>query len=183
MRSALLALVPEAQVLDGAAEEMPLPSAIADAVVAAQAFHWFANARAVREIARVLSPEGVLILVWNTKDSQDPLMETIDAILAPYRLGSPGFASTRWREVFEGEHSPLSLASHDTFSFEERLTLGQLKGRVLSASYIALLEKRLQSAVVLQLEELVEPAANDRALDDATIVMHGRTEVFVARRK
>jgi hypothetical protein len=110
-------------------------------------------------------------------------MEGIDAILAPYRLNNPGFASAPWREVFEEDDSPLRLTSRNTFSFEEPLTLGQLKGRVLSTSYIALLEERLQTAIMQQLEGLTQPVANNEAPDEATIVMRYRTEVFVARRK
>lgn len=89
MRSVLRARVPEAEVTDGTAEEMPLPSAIAEAVIAAQAFHWFANQQAVQEIARVLKPDGTLLLVWNVKDPQDQTMAAIDAILRPYGSGSP----------------------------------------------------------------------------------------------
>ncbi len=62
MRGTLQARVPEAEILDGTAERIPLPAAVADAVVAAQAFHWFANPQAVREIARVLRRDGTLIL-------------------------------------------------------------------------------------------------------------------------
>ena len=36
-----------------------LPDASVDAVVCAQAFHWFATTEALSEIARVLKPEGV----------------------------------------------------------------------------------------------------------------------------
>jgi len=75
MREALRVRVPEAEVMEGTAERMPLPSAMADAVVVAQAFHWFANAQAVLEIGRVLKPGGVLVLVWNVRDPDDHFME------------------------------------------------------------------------------------------------------------
>lgn len=177
MRDALRTRVPEAEVIAGTANDIPLPSATADAVVTAQAFHWFANYAAVREIARVLKPDGALVLAWNVRDSRDPLMEQIDAILAPYRLGSPGFDSTPWREVFDRKVSPLRITAHQTFAFEERLILAQLKGRTLSASYIALLEERHQAAVLAQLERLIGSTA-----DDAPVVMRYQTEVYVARR-
>ena len=173
MREALRLRVPEAEVLEGTAEEMPLPSAIADAVVVAQAFHWFANSAAVREIARVLKPDGALILVWNIRDPGDPLMTGIDAVLAPYRSTSPGYASTGWRDVLEEADSPLELMSQRTFAFEEPTTLRHLKGRVLSTSYVALLEGGLQSEVMRQLEELM--GSKD---GDTPVCMKYRTEVF-----
>jgi SAM-dependent methyltransferase len=42
-------------------------------VFAGQAFHWFANDAAVREIARVLRPDGVLALLWNEALDPSPL--------------------------------------------------------------------------------------------------------------
>ena len=90
MRQVLAARVPEAEVIAGTAEHTGLPRAVADAVVVAQAFHWFANPDAVREIARILKPEGVLALVWNVRDSSDAFMEKLYAVLAPHRQNSPG---------------------------------------------------------------------------------------------
>ncbi|HUO40647.1 MAG TPA: class I SAM-dependent methyltransferase [Mycobacterium sp.] len=54
----------------GTAEEIPLPDNSVDAVLVAQAWHWFEPARAVAEVARVLRPGGRLGLVWNTRDER-----------------------------------------------------------------------------------------------------------------
>lgn len=177
MRDVLRKAVPEAEVMDGTAGEIPLPSAAADMVLVAQAFHWFADRDAVREIARVLKPEGLLALVWNTRDSDDPFMEQLYTVLAPYRLDSPGYDSTPWRKVFDGKDAPLGIASHKSFPWEESLTLAHLKGRVRSTSYIALLETPVQVVVMRELEALVGSEA-----DDAPVSMRHRTEVFIARR-
>ena len=177
MRAALPLCAPGAEVLDGTAEDIPLPSGSADAVVVAQAFHWFADAEAVREIARVLKPRGALLIAWNVKDPRDPLMTGIDAILAPYRSTSPGYSSTPWRDVFYEADSPLRLVAHETFPFEEPVTLGQLKGRVLSTSYVALLDTGLQAEVMRRLDRLVGSEDNS-----TPVCMRYQTEVFVARR-
>lgn len=50
------------------AEAMPMQSGWAEAVVVAQAFHWFDQERAVPEIRRLLSPGGSLGLIWNVRD-------------------------------------------------------------------------------------------------------------------
>jgi SAM-dependent methyltransferase len=47
MRRELAAALPEVTALEGAAEALPLADASVDAVVCAQAFHWFANDRAL----------------------------------------------------------------------------------------------------------------------------------------
>ena len=48
----------DGRVVDGTAEAIPLPAASVDAVVVAQAFHWFDAIRALSEIHRVLRPGG-----------------------------------------------------------------------------------------------------------------------------
>jgi SAM-dependent methyltransferase len=178
MRRVLAAEVPEAEVLEGTAVHIPLKSHIADAVVVAQAFHWFANTDAANEISRVLKPEGVLALVWNKRDHRDPWMARLREIIDPYRGDSPHHEDMRWREVFAATDSPLTLTEHKTFSWQEQITLERLKGRVLSISFIALLDPTGQSAVFRRLEEL---AGSD---DDQTpVFMKYQTEVFFASRR
>ena len=62
--------LPDTPALLGTAEEIPLPDNSVDAVLVAQAWHWFDPTRAVIEVARVLRPGGRLGLVWNTRDER-----------------------------------------------------------------------------------------------------------------
>jgi SAM-dependent methyltransferase len=75
MRAILQRVVPEAEALAGRAEQIPLPDGAAEAVFAAQAFHWFATDEAVAEIARVLRSGGVFGDIWNSPDTsrENPL--------------------------------------------------------------------------------------------------------------
>jgi ubiquinone/menaquinone biosynthesis C-methylase UbiE len=58
MRRELEATVAGVDALEGTATDIPLGDASADAVFVADAFHWFATADALAEIARVVRPGG-----------------------------------------------------------------------------------------------------------------------------
>ncbi len=62
--------LPSVRSVPGRAEEIPLPDGSVDAVLAGQAMHWFDLDRALPEIARVLTPDGVLAGLWNVDDDR-----------------------------------------------------------------------------------------------------------------
>jgi SAM-dependent methyltransferase len=70
MLELLRTALPETPALLGTAEHIPLPDNAVDAVLVAQAWHWFDPERAVAEVARVLRPGGRLGLVWNVRDDR-----------------------------------------------------------------------------------------------------------------
>ena len=70
MLEVLSAALPGTPALLGTAEQIPLPDDSMDAVLVAQAWHWFDPQRAVAEVARVLRPGGRLGLLWNVRDDR-----------------------------------------------------------------------------------------------------------------
>lgn len=61
--------LPAVRSLAGKAEEIPLPDASVDVVIAGQAIHWFNLDLAIPEIARILRPGGVFAGLWNADDA------------------------------------------------------------------------------------------------------------------
>jgi len=115
MRRVLALAAPGARVLAGSAELIPLPDGAADAVFAAEAFHNFDAAAAVADSARVLSPGGTLVLLWNLPAGPtEPSIAAVEALFAevgptreqvghdPIDLHTDRFASGAWRLPFEG---------------------------------------------------------------------------------
>jgi SAM-dependent methyltransferase len=74
MLAELRGRLPGVRTVVGRAEAVPLPDASVDAVLVGQAWHWFDHDRALAEIVRVLRPGGVLALVRNDEDPEDPLL-------------------------------------------------------------------------------------------------------------
>jgi SAM-dependent methyltransferase len=67
--SLTLAAYPNAHITDGTAENTTLPDGCADAVVCAQAFHWFDPDAYRRECERILAPGGKIFIVYNSDRS------------------------------------------------------------------------------------------------------------------
>ncbi len=59
------------RLVDGTAENTTLKDSSVDAVLCAQAFHWFAADLALKEFHRILKPEGWTVLIWNERDESD----------------------------------------------------------------------------------------------------------------
>jgi SAM-dependent methyltransferase len=68
MRAVLSGSGVKADVRSGHGEDLPVDSSSYDVVIAASAWHWVDEARAVPEAARVLRPGGRLALTWNGVD-------------------------------------------------------------------------------------------------------------------
>src|SRR5579859_5207116 len=96
----------------GSAEALPLADGSADAVLAGQAMHWFDLDRALPEIARVLTPGGVLTGLWNVDDDRVGWVAELSAISR--RRSSPTLL--RWREgASRGRPAQLTAAAAGLF--------------------------------------------------------------------
>lgn len=81
MRASLAWAAPEARVLDGTAEAIPLEDDSVDAITVAQAWHWVDPERATAEAARVLRPGGTLALIWNRRDERVDWVERLGKVM------------------------------------------------------------------------------------------------------
>lgn len=138
MRRLLAAGCPDAEVLAGSAEEIPLADGSVDAVFAAESFHWFDGARALTEIARVLRPEGELVLMWNL-----PARPVEPSIAEVER-----FVEARMPDREELGHDPLDLNSTRYASGEWRLPFAR-------SSFEELRDARLPNPQTLDREGFV----------------------------
>jgi SAM-dependent methyltransferase len=152
MRAELEAAVPGAHALVGQAEAIPLPAASADVVTCAQAFHWFDHEKALREISRVLRPEGRLALVWNSRDDRDPWMARLSAIIGNEPVDDDDLVAVRESGLF-------GQVETARFPFEQALDRDGLVDLVNSRSYCAKLTAEARAPVLADVARLYDETA------------------------
>ncbi|MBD0689608.1 class I SAM-dependent methyltransferase [Streptomyces sp. CBMA123] len=97
--------LPEVRALSGSAEAIPLPDGSVDAVLAGNAMHWFDMAVAGPEIARVLTPGGVLAGLWNVLDDRVGWVAGLARVSGPAAVG-PRDTPGSWRVETAAAHLP-----------------------------------------------------------------------------
>lgn len=167
MRVVLEREVSTARVLDGTAEALPIGDGTVDAVVAAQAFHWFDGPRALQEFHRVLSPGGRLGLIWNRRATQQPIHRAIDAIIEPYRRGTPSHRSGDWQRALQSSELFRS-ADELRFPFEQVVSQDQLVDRVASISFIAALGDSDRREALEEVRRLAAASGNPMSVGYVT---------------
>ena len=158
----------------GSADAIPLARAEVDAVFIADAFHWFAESPAVREIARVLRPGGTLALLWTQSDRDwSPPLPEVDAV---------------W-ERLQASDEPHPLGRGAWRSAIDVPELGPLAETYVTTTYRADRERLLayllsQSTVAMRPAQEVEAIAAElaAAVPDGDYELSLRVEVFTARR-
>jgi SAM-dependent methyltransferase len=118
------------------AEETALPDHGVDFVTAGQAFHWFDREKTREEFARVIKPQGWVVLIWNERiTTTTPFLVAYEQLLKDY--------STDYEQV---DHRRIDDGVIREFFGSDKFILKQLKniqvfdyegvkGRLLSSSY------------------------------------------------
>ena len=107
MRRLIHRRTPQADVVEGRAEAIPLAAGSVDVVVVCSAFHWMDPDRAIPEIARVLRPGGVLGLLWNSLDREAQVVGEFRRLTGHPRLEEDLGRTRRPEEVRLPENAPF----------------------------------------------------------------------------
>jgi len=179
MRAALVAGNPEVEVLGGVAEDIPLEDESVDAVICAQAFHWFATTAALAEIRRILRPGGMLGLVWNVRDEQVDWVAALTQIIDPFEGNAPRYRSGAWRALFP---SPDFVPAGESCfrNVHEGPAEQVIVDRTLSISFIAALPPAERQRVGDRVRTLI--AATPALVGKAIVAFPYETVAFAFRR-
>ena len=173
---AYLAAYPNFVSVDATAEATSLPDASVELVLAGQAFHWFDQARARPEFARILKPGGWLALMWNSRDEASAFQQDYERFVLEF--------GTDYREIRHQNVTSEALAAlfapavMRTASFPQAQVVDYagLAGRVLSSSYMPGPGHERHEDMLADLRRLFEIHAVDGkvSLDLVTEVYFGR---------
>ena len=142
------------EILDGTAEAIPMPAASVDAVVVAQAFHWFDAIRALSEIHRVLRPGGRLLLAWNQRDESVPWVQALGDLIRTLADGEPQVWDDAWRASLR-QCALFEPWTGVAFRHTQVLTREGVLDRVASVSFVAAAEPSAQAEVLADVEALL----------------------------
>ena len=136
MLASARAVLPDAALIRGRSEALPLRGATADLVTVGTAFHWMAPAPTLAEVARVLRPGGWMAVFWRITVRDSHAMDRGADVLAGRGIELPrGFAGDlATPESFAG--SALTAAERLRFESTVRLGAEDFAGYVSTVEWI-----------------------------------------------
>jgi SAM-dependent methyltransferase len=120
----------------GTAEQTTLGERSVDAIVSAQAFHWFDVDKARREFARILKERGWVVLIWNERTHGGDFDDAYELLNREFAIEYKRIRESRGKAATSGVNR-LFDRSYEAATFEndQFLDFQRLKGLLLSASY------------------------------------------------
>ena len=179
MRAELESRHPEIDVCKGVAAHLPFDEQSVDAIVCAQAFHWFAASEVLDEFARVLKPDGTLGLVWNVRDETVEWVRRLGCLLHEHEVGLPRYTPELVRALFpHSKFGPLQqVSSRHTQTGPAELVVVE---RIRSTSFIASMASIEQEQFLERVREILRTEHELRGAD--LVAFPYCTDMFSAQR-
>jgi SAM-dependent methyltransferase len=149
MRAELAARAPGVPVVAALAEALPVRDGGLQAVVAAQAVHWFRWPDAAIEVRRVLTPAGGLAIVTNRRDPAWPATAAVGEVLDRYEaLGPRPDTVASWREGFAAAGAFTSAGTVEVAHEQRFADRGAFDARFASVSFAILLPDEVRARML-----------------------------------
>ena len=163
----LLAGYPHFTSLPGSAESTALPDHSIDFITAGQAFHWFDRPRARREFARILQPDGWVVLAWNERRlDSTPFLKAYEALLlqygTDYTLVNHLNVENDLSAIPDFYGGPFNQAFFDNL---QRFDYAGVQGRLLSSSYAPDSSHPLYEPMLADLQRIFETHQSGGTVD------------------
>jgi SAM-dependent methyltransferase len=163
----------------GTAEATTLETGSVGLVTVAQAFHWFDENVTRREFSRILAPDGLVALFWNSRlTGGTPFLEGYEALLQRYGLDYRSVSERYGDDAQTPAWFGAGFVGSRHVPHVQRLDFEQLKGRLMSSSYAPKEDHPNHAPLIVALRELFERTARDGAVEFAydTLIYVGRPD-------
>ncbi len=148
--------------VDGSAEDTTLEDNSVDAVVVAQAFHWFEVEPTEREFDRILKPDGFIALTWNDRKVTDSeFLRSYDELLVKY---CPDYKKIQHKDTSSEQLEEIFVGKKVTeFHFEkyQSVDIDSMIGRLKSSSYCPLEDDENFEPLIASLCDIFEKYETD----------------------
>lgn len=156
MREVLADGCPEAALLEGTGENIPLPDARVDAAMVSAAWHWLDPALALPEIGRVLKPGGRLGILFTRRDQRVPWVDEFDRFAFDV-IGNDNTVSRTIERMDEGPWLPDDVPFEDAdacvFGWEELQTVEAVVSVFRTYSFFIVQSEERQREMVAEIED------------------------------
>ena len=158
----------------GRAEEIPLPDDSVTAVMAADAFHWFDESRAMPEIKRVLRRGGGVAILRTAPAIDEPWSQELGAVINDMRPEHPAFNARGPAAALE-EDPAFGPVQETTITSRRELDREAIIALVASFSWVATLADADRERLLARVGGVLEKHGFERESYD---VLH---QLWVAR--
>jgi SAM-dependent methyltransferase len=176
MRATFREVLPETPLIAATSEALALRDASLDAIVVAQAWHWFDHERASAEAARVVKPGGGLGLMWNARDRSVPWVDEVWTIMDRVEKHAPWRNHEEWRDSAAKPTPGFSNQRIGQFRHEQEITPEGVVQRMASVSHVAVLPERERAAVLDEVRQVL--ATNPAVAGREVVAIPYRVDCF-----
>jgi len=121
--------------MDATAEATGLDDQSVDLITAGQAFHWFDPEKSQQEFARILKPDGWVVLAWNMGKQNIPFMDDYNQIWSKYLAPPTDEKDSYLIDAGLRKWYAPSIINFKSFDNAQVVDFDGLRGRILSSSY------------------------------------------------
>ncbi len=124
--------------VNASAEHTTLENKSIDAIISAQAFHWFKQDEFKLECKRILKPNGNIVLMWNDRRTESTdFLKVYEDFLQMFGTDykEVNHKNVQDKKVFDNFFEKGNYKEFTLFNFQD-VDFEGLKGRVLSSSYM-----------------------------------------------
>ncbi|TLY47542.1 MAG: class I SAM-dependent methyltransferase [Gammaproteobacteria bacterium] len=149
-----LAQYPDFHSMSGTAEATYLDAASIDFITVGTAFHWFDVEKTKQEFKRIARPHAWVVLVWNVRDIESPLIHEYENLLLEYGCDYANSNAKKLDKVAMDTFFKGHTIKTAAFKNIQYFNWEGFKGRLLSTSFIPRSEHAKYKPMIQQLKNI-----------------------------